>query len=284
LKLFKADFFASASKNKHLLLKKLTKCAKHVLCVDDDPETLKVRKLLLEDGGYTAVTVTSGQDALHLLAHGTVVDLVLLDYLMPGMNGDELAEKLRRQYPQLPLVVVSAVGQLPSSLLKLTKASVQKGRDPQVLLSTIASVLAPAGSGSQQQEARRFSEEKTVLCVEDERVQLKLRKLLLESAGFHVLEAVSAPSAMELFRASHVDAVVMDYWLSGQNGTALAEEMKGIRPRIPIVMLSGFASLPGEEAIVDSWLRKAEVEPEDLIHELTRLIALRRESRPAKPR
>jgi CheY-like chemotaxis protein len=267
-----------------LLPTKLTKCAKRVLCVDDDPETLKVRKLLLEDGGYTVVTVTSGQDALQLLAHGTVVDLVLLDYLMPGMNGEDLAEKLRRQYPQLPLVVVSAVGQLPSSLLKLTNASVQKGRDPQVLLSTIASVLAAAGSGSQQQGERRFSEEKTVLCVEDERVQLKLRKLLLESAGFHVLEAESARSAMELFRASHVDAVVMDYWLSGQNGTALAEEMKGMRPRIPIVMLSGFASLPGEEAIVDSWLRKAEVEPEDLIHELTRLIELRRESRPAKRR
>jgi CheY-like chemotaxis protein len=255
--------------------------AKHVLCVDDDPETLKVRKLLLEDGGYTAVTATSGQDALHLLAHGSAVDLLLLDYLMPGMNGDELAEQLRRQYPQLPLVVVSAVGQLPRSLLQLTNASVLKGRDPEVLLSTISSVLAQTGDG-QKQGARQFSDEKTILCVEDERVQLKLRKLLLESAGFHVLEAESARTAMEVFRASHVDAVLMDYWLSGQNGTALAEEMKGMRPRVPIVMLSGFASLPGEEAIVDSWMRKAEVEPEDLINELTRLIALRGESRPAE--
>jgi DNA-binding NtrC family response regulator len=118
--------------------------------------------------------------------------------------------------------------------------------------------------------------------VEDEKAQLKMRKMLLESAGFHVLEAQSARSAMEAFRSSHVDAVVMDYWLSGQNGTALAEEMKMMRPRIPIVMLSGFASLPGEEAIVDSWLRKAEVEPEDLIHELTRLIALRATPRPAE--
>jgi CheY-like chemotaxis protein len=253
-------------------------CARHVLCVDDDPETLKVRKLLLEDGGYSAVTARSGQAALQLLAHGTAVDLVLLDYLMPGMKGDELAQKLRQQYPHLPLVVVSAVGQLPSSLLRLTNASVQKGHDPEVLLETISSVLG----GSQKPATSQFSEEKTVLCVEDERVQLKLRKLLLESAGFRVLEAESARTAMEIFRASHVDAVVMDYWLSGQNGTELAEEMKGMRPRVPIVMLSGFTSLPGEEAIVDSWMRKAEVEPEDLINEITRLIALRGEARQAE--
>jgi DNA-binding NtrC family response regulator len=87
---------------------------------------------------------------------------------------------------------------------------------------------------------------------------------------------------MEIFRSSHVDAVVMDYWLSGQNGTALAEEMKGMRPRIPIVMLSGFTSLPGEEAIVDSWMRKAEVGPEDLINEITKLIAVRSASRQAE--
>jgi DNA-binding NtrC family response regulator len=118
--------------------------------------------------------------------------------------------------------------------------------------------------------------------VEDEKAQLKMRKMLLESAGFQVIEAQSARLAMEAFRSSHVDAVVMDYWLSGQNGTALAEEMKTMRPRVPIVMLSGFASLPGEEAIVDSWLRKAEVEPEDLIHELTRLIALRATPRQAE--
>jgi hypothetical protein len=43
-------------------------------------------------------------------------------------------------------------------------------------------------------------------------------------------------------------------------------------------MLSGFTSLPGEEAIVDSWMRKAEVEPEDLLNEIRRLIELRSSS------
>ena len=248
------------------------KSAKTVLCVDDDPETLKVRKLLLEHSGYWVMTATSGQEASQLLSQGNRVDLVLLDYMMPSMNGDELAEGLRKQYPDLPLVVVSAVGQLPASLLEATNARVQKGQDPETLLQTVAAVLA---NPEKRTPSKGPALKRTVLCVEDEKAQLKMRKMLLESAGFHVLEAQSARAAMEVFRSSHVDAVVMDYWLSGQNGTALAEEMKMMRPRIPIVMLSGFASLPGEEAIVDSWMRKAEVEPEDLIHELTRLIALR---------
>ena len=68
--------------------------AKTVLCVDDDPETLKVRKLLLEDSGFTVMTATSGQEASRILSQGMPVDLVLLDYLMPGMNGDHLAEQL----------------------------------------------------------------------------------------------------------------------------------------------------------------------------------------------
>jgi hypothetical protein len=72
----------------------------------------------------------------------------------------------------------------------------------------------------------------------------------------------------------------MDYWLSGKNGTAVAEEMKRLNPRIPIVMLSGFSSLPGEGAIVDSWLRKGDVAPEDIVDEVDRLIGLRTDAQP----
>jgi DNA-binding NtrC family response regulator len=115
--------------------------------------------------------------------------------------------------------------------------------------------------------------------VEDEELQLRLREMLLESAGFKVFGARTAKEAMEIFRSNHIDAVVMDYWLSVENGTAIAEQMKALRPRTPIVMLSGFSSLPGEGAVVDAWLRKAEIQPEDLIREVTRLVRLRKDAR-----
>ena len=112
----------------------------------------------------------------------------------------------------------------------------------------------------------------TVLCIDDEQLQLQLRTMLFEAAGFKVLQARSASLALEIFRTQQVDAVVMDYWLSGTNGTTIAEEMKRLQPRIPIVMLSGYSSLPGEGAVVDAWLRKAQVEPEEIVNAVKRLI------------
>jgi CheY-like chemotaxis protein len=247
----------------------------HILCVDDDPETLKLRKRLLESAGYSVVTAESGADALRILAEAQSVDLVMLDYVMPGMKGDELAEKLREQYPNLRLMAVSAVGQLPLRLLRAVDSHLQKGQGPEILISTTAEVLArPAGLTQVE-----TSDVRTILCVEDEPLQLQLRKMLFESAGYRVLQARSAKPAMELFRSQQVDAVVMDYWLSGTNGTAVAEEMKALRPKVPVVMLSGFPPLPGEGAIVDAWLRKAEAEPEDILKEVKRLMDQRLDSR-----
>lgn len=248
--------------------------SKTLLCVDDDGETLKQRVLLLEASGYRVTTAKSGQEALHLLDTGMPVDLVLLDYAMPEMRGDEVARNLKRRRPNLPLIAVSATEELPQEFRKLVDASVQKGQDPQILLAAVAEVFASEAS-EESSFARR-----TVLCVEDEELQLKARKLLFESADYKVLEARSAKLAMELFSSNHVDAVVMDYWLSDQdgNGTIVAEQMKRMRPRVPILMLSGFTALPGEGALVDSWIRKSQLEPENLLGEVDRLIKLRQVS------
>jgi len=247
--------------------------AKCIACVDDDPDVLKVRRLLLEARGYSVVTATSGQQLLRFLTDARVVDVVLLDYLMPEMNGDELAESLRQRYPQLPLVAVSAVPQLPEPMLRLIDAQVPKGSDPQLLLSTVGTILARQAKDNSQIQSTTA----TVLCVDDEDVQLSMRKRLFEAAGYKVLEARSAKEALEIFRSTHVDAVVTDYWLSGAggNGTALAEQMKRHRHRTPILMLSGLGALPGESAIVDSWLSKSRIDPRELVAEVQRLIELR---------
>lgn len=113
----------------------------------------------------------------------------------------------------------------------------------------------------------------SVLCVEDEDSQLELRKLLFESAGFEFIGARSGGEALELFRAREVSAVVLDYWMASMNGLAVATEMKRLRPSVPVIILSGFAALPGEGAgLVDAWFQKAIIEPEELIQRVTELI------------
>jgi CheY-like chemotaxis protein len=240
--------------------------AKKLLCVDDDPEMLRVRKLLLESEGYSVLTATSGEQALKLLS-GTHIDLVLLDYLMPGMNGDQLAEAIYNQFPRLRKIAVSGVEELPEHLLNNVDANVPKGADPEMLLSAIARLCS--GGRIELNDAPR-----TVLCVEDDDLELTARAKLFEAAGFRVLEARSKSSALETFRSNSIDAVVLDYWLSGSNGNgrAVAEAIKRMNPSMPVIMLSGYSSLPGEAEFVDAWFRKSRVEPQDLVAEVKRLI------------
>ena len=245
---------------------------KELLCVDDEPNTLKLRKLVLEAAGYSVSTADSGEHALQALAHGMNVDLVLLDYLMPGMNGNELAMKLRERYPHLPLIAVSAVGQLPESLLQTVNAHVQKGQGPELLLSTVSAILEEL---HHRDVIKQASPTATILCVDDEELQLKVRRMLFESSGYRVLEAQGASTALEKFQSERVDAVVLDYSLAGQDGNIIAEQMKRLRPDTPILMLSGLSLQPNETANVDLWFRKMDIEPEDLVSEVTRLIELR---------
>jgi CheY-like chemotaxis protein len=216
-------------------------------------------------------TAVSGAEALDFLSNGSHIDLVLLDFSMGAMNVDELAIKLRERYPGLRLIAVSAVEDLPPALLRAVNGRVRKGQSPEILLAKISEVMGRSGDQIES-EAPGVASASTILCVDDEELQLQMRAALFESAGFEALQARSASTALEIFRTRHIDAVVMDYWLSGTNGTKVAEEMKRLHPRIPIVMLSGFSSLPGEGSVVDAWLRKAEVEPEALVNEVRRLI------------
>lgn len=193
------------------------------------------------------------------------------------MNGDELAINLRELYPGLRLIAVSAVEELPPALLQAVNGQVRKGQSPEILLAEISEVLGRSG-GQAETGTPALPTTSTILCVDDEELQLRMRAALFESAGFEALQARSANTALEIFRSRRIDAVVMDYWLSGTNGTKVAEEMKRLHPRIPIVMLSGFSSLPGEGSVVDAWLRKAEVEPEALVNEVRRLIGFQTDS------
>jgi CheY-like chemotaxis protein len=258
------------------LAKPLEAISKRVLCIDDDAAILRLHQRLLEDAGFSVLTAASGEQALAMLEQGATADIAVLDYSMPGMNGEELSQQLRARFPKLRLVAASG-NDLPPALIEAVDGHMLKGRHPEQIVSVVSEVLAE----SKVESAEEKNSPGTILCVEDEELQLQLREMLLESAGFKVFGARTAKEAMEIFRSNHIDAVVMDYWLSVENGTAIAEQMKALRPRTPIVMLSGFSSLPGEGAVVDAWLRKAEVQPEDLIREVTRLVRLRRDARRA---
>lgn len=77
-----------------------------VLVVDDDPPVLRSISRMVERLGYRAQSATKGGEALGLVSH-SVPDLILLDMVMPGMNGAEFLDELRLAHPDLPVVIVT---------------------------------------------------------------------------------------------------------------------------------------------------------------------------------
>ena len=79
---------------------------KTILCVDDNEQSLSVRKFMLETRGYRVVTALNGQQALELFEKGGI-DLVLSDLIMPQMDGNELVHRMKSMQPDVPMILMS---------------------------------------------------------------------------------------------------------------------------------------------------------------------------------
>lgn len=77
-----------------------------VLIVDDDPLILTVVDLMVRHAGYTARTACDGSAALDVLADAAS-DIIVSDIRMPGMGGLELARLVRKDYPKIPIILMT---------------------------------------------------------------------------------------------------------------------------------------------------------------------------------
>jgi len=79
---------------------------KTILCVDDNEQTLSVRKFLLETRGYRVYTASNGNEAITLFS-STQIDLVLTDLGLPQMDGNTLIGHLKEISPEIPMILTS---------------------------------------------------------------------------------------------------------------------------------------------------------------------------------
>ncbi len=90
---------------------------RRILVVDDEKHVCDAIRMLLEFDKHQVVTTSNGAHALELLAAGTF-DVVFIDYLMPGMRGDELARKIKEAVPGQPVVMITAYAEVLQSSRK----------------------------------------------------------------------------------------------------------------------------------------------------------------------
>ena len=100
------------------------------------------------------------------------------------------------------------------------------------------------------------STQPTILCVEDNKAYLRLRKAVLEKEGYSVLAASTGTEALRMFREVAVSLVLSDHMLRGTTGLALAHQLKAIKPHVPFVLYSG--TVPDIMGDADCFISKDE--------------------------
>jgi two-component system response regulator CpxR len=100
---------------------------------------------------------------------------------------------------------------------------------------------------------------KTLLCVDDNQGCLNIHKTILEDLGHTVLTASSGREGLKVFASNAIDAVLLDYQMPDMNGEMVAAGLRKINPGVPILMLSGYESLPESTLrLVDEFVPKGD--------------------------
>ena len=112
-----------------------------ILCVDDTPSILEGEKMLLEENGYRVLTATNGKEAVQAFTSHSV-DLVLLDYHMPEMNGGMAAVHMKDSKPDVPVALLSGDERLPPDDLEAVDCFMPKSEPISSFLEKVESLLS----------------------------------------------------------------------------------------------------------------------------------------------
>lgn len=111
-----------------------------ILYIDDDCDRLVLLRSVLQMKGYEVLTAEQGRRGLELFL-SEPIDLVILDFHMPGMNGDAVAGKMRKLRPAIPILIFSGSLTLPDKIIATVDGFISTSEEPEVLLERIGSLL-----------------------------------------------------------------------------------------------------------------------------------------------
>jgi CheY-like chemotaxis protein len=109
---------------------------KIILCVDDNEQELSVLKFMLATNGYRVVSACTGQEAIGIFSE-VQVDLVLADFGMPQMNGNQLVDRLKMIAPHVPMILLGDLNKMSSEMHAADAVLAKKNCSPQELLERI---------------------------------------------------------------------------------------------------------------------------------------------------
>jgi two-component system response regulator CpxR len=125
---------------------------------------------------------------------------------------------------------------------------------------------------------------RTILCVDGNEQSLSIRKVMLETRGYHVVTCTGGQEALERFKKGGVDLVLTDLTMPGLDGTKLIEEIKSLSPQTPAILLAGKVKLYDRDTKADVFLPKGMYAPVELLEKIRVLLVRKRGPKRAQPR
>ncbi|MCK5162097.1 MAG: response regulator [Desulfobacula sp.] len=232
-----------------------------MLVVDDVKANRDILSKYLASWGSMPVTSESGLKTLSMLEEyqrgNKKIDVILIDFQMPGMNGFELAAKIRQMpyFKQTPLVVLTSMGMIGDGKQcrqigvngYLTKPVRQKDLKT-FILCVLGQGMDPDNAPKSLVTRHTLAEVRRknikILLVEDYETNQKLATKQLENAGFNVTLAKDGQEAVDCFSHQSFDVVLMDIQMpvmDGYEATGLIRKMEGTKKRTPVIAMTAHA-------------------------------------------
>jgi len=224
-----------------------------VLVVDDEPMLRETLGNMLSDEGYVVDLAIDGESALDRV-HAFRPDAILLDLMMPGMNGRQFLQALRDEpaYRDVPVLIMTAVHGLEVNLANVgANELVEKPFDVEDLLNKVALAVyrsrsatpgsgpiaipvTPATRSASYADLAPDPDRAVVVVIEADRTRLQQLDLTLSSRGFTVVTMTRAlPQLTRLARALRPRAILLDL-----NSDGAAEVLREIRDLQSIPVLA----------------------------------------------
>jgi DNA-binding response OmpR family regulator len=112
----------------------------NILCIDDSKHLRALYKHTLQKNGFKVYTSSGGRAALRAVPSHRFA-LVLVDQRMPGLSGDEVAQKIRRRRPKLPIIMISGNCELQPQAGRTLSAFLPKPIEPEKLVAVVRSFV-----------------------------------------------------------------------------------------------------------------------------------------------
>ncbi|MEP7377230.1 MAG: response regulator [Chitinophagaceae bacterium] len=250
---------------------------KNVLIIDDNATQRAVLLKQMREWKMLPVAASSGEQALDILSGNSKFDLLILDQGLPGMNGVHLAASIRKQYPAIPIILMSTQGSNPYSQTPELFISVLLKPIRQYILRE--HVINLFNTTTDKKEAvNKLSDEFSkqyplrILLAEDNTVNQKIAIKILTKLGYQPSLAQNGKEALEMVSNDQYDMILMDVQMPEMDGLEATRMIRTCLEIQPVIIAMTANVMQGDrdacmQAGMDDYISKP-IELKELLSQL----------------